>query len=231
MSAKWPPLVVRSWYGVLYERDREYSFDLDYDPEQEATISQRMHELRGLVVGQVAEIESALLEIASEIRDRHPGPLPNRQKRKGAGGALNDVRKLLPMLFVNDGLTRELTLIGQVIRRRNKLIHARIHVGFSRLGPHSGLEPVIYLLQENDAAEANISQRVDGDANQHSFVPDLQEKTGEDEEFDLPEDEMEMGQIGELSLEKYLEEAYAALEVAVDIWQRVDQVLPEKKYS
>ena len=231
MSAKWPPLVVRSWYGVLYERDREYSFDLDYDPEQEATISRRMHEIRGLVVGQVAEIESALLGIASEIRARHPGPLPNRPKRMGAGGALNDVRKLLPVLSVNDNLARELALIEEVIRRRNKLIHARIHVGFSRLGPHSGLEPVIYLLQENDAVEADISQRVDGGTIRDSSVPDLQEETDEGEEFDLPEDEMEMGQIGELSLEKYLEEAYAALEAAVDIWQKVDQVLPERRYS
>lgn len=185
MSIKWPPLVVRSWQGVLYERDREYSFDLDHDPVQEATISRRMHELRGLVVGQVAEIESALLDIASEIRGRYPGPLPNRQKWKGAGGALNDVQKLLPMLPVGDGIALELALIYQVIQRRNKLMYARIHVGFSRLGPHSGLEPVIYLLQENDAADANIPQGVDGGTNGNSFVPDSQEEAGEGEEFDL----------------------------------------------
>ena len=151
MSVKWPPLVVRSWQGILYGRDRESFEGWDHDPEEEATISRRMHELRGLVVGQVAEIESALLDIASEIRGRHPEPLPNRQKRKGAGGALNDVRKLLPTLSVGDGLARELALIDQVIRRRNRLMHARIHVGFIRLGPRSGLEPVIYLLLENDA--------------------------------------------------------------------------------
>lgn len=185
-----------------------------------------MHELRGLVVGQVAEIESALLDIASEIRDRHPGPLPNRQKPKGAGGALNDVRKLLSTLSVDGGLARELALIDQVIRRRNKLMHARIHVGFGRLGPHSGLEPVIYLLQENDAAEANISQGVDGDTSEHSFAQDSHEEEGE--EFDWSEDEMEYGQIDEFGLKRYLEEAYAALEAAVDIWQKVDQLLPDR---
>jgi len=227
MSVKWPPLVVRTWQGVLHGRDRENFFDWDHDPEQEATISRRMHELRGLVVGQVAEIESALLDIASEIRDRHPGPLPNRQKQKGAGGALNDVRKLLPTLLVDDGLARELALIDQVIRRRNKLMHARIHVGFSRLGPHSGLEPVIYLLHENDAAEASIAQGVYSHTNEASFAQDSQEE-GDDDESDLPEDEMEYGQIGEFGLERYLEEAYAALEAAVDIWQKVDQMLPER---
>jgi hypothetical protein len=231
MSVKWPPLVVRSWHGVLYERDRQYFFDWNHDPVQEATISRRMHELRGLVVGQVAEIESALLGIASEIRDRHPGPLPNRQKRKGAGGALNDVRKLLPTLSVGDELAQQLALIDQVIRRRNKLMHARIYVGFDRLGPHSGLEPVIYLLQENDAAEADVSKGADADTNGNSFVPDAQEEACEGEEVDLPEDEMEYGEIGEFGLERYLEEAYVALEAAVDIWQKVDRVLPEKKYS
>jgi hypothetical protein len=44
------------------------------------------------------------------------------------------------------------------------------------------------------------------------------------------EDAMELGPY-ELGLEKYLEEAYATLETAVDIWQKVDQVLPERKYS
>ena len=229
MSVKWPPLVVRSWRGVLSERDREYH-DWDHDPIQEAVISQRMHELRGLVVGQVAEIESALLDVASKIRHRHPGPLPNRQKRVGAGGALYDVRTLLPMLSVGSELTGELALIDQVIRRRNKLMHARINVGFSQLGPHSGLEPVIYLLQENDATEVNNSQGVDaGNTNGRSSVPDFQEGVGDDE-FDLPEDEMENGQIGESGLEEYLEEAYAALEAAVNIWQKVDQVLPDRKY-
>lgn len=106
MSIIWPPLVVRSWQGVLYERDDESFCGWDHDPKQEATISRRMHELRGLVVGQVAEIESALLDIAAEIRDRHPGPLPSRQKWKGAGGALNDVRKLLSALPVGEGLAR-----------------------------------------------------------------------------------------------------------------------------
>jgi hypothetical protein len=155
MDVHWPPLVVRSWHGALYGGDPSYSYDWDHDPVQEAEISRRMHELRGLVVGQVAEIEFALLCIASEIRDRYEGPVHARPKRMGAGGALNDVRRLLPVLSIGNTLAQEIDLIGQVIDRRNRLMHARIHVGFGRLGPRSGLEPVIYMLLENDAKEAN----------------------------------------------------------------------------
>ena len=64
MHEYWPPLVVRRWQGVLYSRNPDDWFDWDHDPIEEAVISRRLHELRGLVVGQVAEIESLLLHIA-----------------------------------------------------------------------------------------------------------------------------------------------------------------------
>src|SRR5580692_9257966 len=127
MSVRWPPLVVRNWREVLYGRSKDY-FSEDHDPIQEASIARRMHELRGLVVGQVAEIEAALLDIALEIRDRYPDPLPSRRRQKGAGGALNDVGILLSTLSIDERLAQELALIDRVIRRRNKLIHATIRV-------------------------------------------------------------------------------------------------------
>ena len=137
MNEYWPPLVVRRWQEILYSRDPDDWFDRDHDPIAEAVISRPLHELRGLVVGQVAEIESLLLHVAQEIRDRYMRTLPGRQKRKGAGGALQDVRKLLTALALEDGLSAELEKIGRVIDRRNRLVHGIIHIGFGRLGPQA----------------------------------------------------------------------------------------------
>jgi hypothetical protein len=108
MNEYWPPLVVRRWQGILHSRNLDNWFDWDHDPIEEAVISRPLHELRGLVVGQVAEIESLLLHVAQEMRDRYMGTLPGRQKRKGAGGALQDVRKLLAALALEDELSAEL---------------------------------------------------------------------------------------------------------------------------
>ena len=114
MNEYWPPLVVRRWQGILHSRNLDNWFDWDHDPIEEAVISRPLHELRGLVVGQVAEIESLLLHVAQEMRDRYMGTLPGRQKRKGAGGALQDVRKLLAALALEDELSAELEKIGRV---------------------------------------------------------------------------------------------------------------------
>lgn len=200
MGVRWPPLAVRTWQGALNSRDPEYrEFDLEH--EVEAIESMRLHELRGLIVGQVAELESLLLHITSEIRVRYGGPLPVRSKRRGAGGAPSDLRGLLKTVFLGDELAEELETIGLSIRRRNWLVHGRIHVGLSQLGPYGALEPVISLLFENDEDDRPRSE------NDHE---------GEDEDIEL----------GEFELTKYLNEAYVGLEAALDIWKKVDEALP-----
>jgi hypothetical protein len=221
MNVNWPPLVVRSWQGALYDRSPRNWIDWDHDPVQEAIISRRLHELRGLVVGQVAEIESLLLHIASETRDRYIGTLPVRQKRKGAGGALSDLRRLLPALTLGDELAGQLDKIGQVIDRRNRLVHGRIHIGFSRLGPQAPLEPVIYLLFENDGDDTLPTS--DNDESENGPV-----SNGDSND---EENEMEDVELDEFALKKYLNEAYVAMDAAIDIWERVDEGLPERRFT
>ena len=58
MNEHWPPLVVRRWQEVLVLRNPNDWFNEDHDPIEEALINRPLHELRGLVVGQVAELES-----------------------------------------------------------------------------------------------------------------------------------------------------------------------------
>jgi hypothetical protein len=205
MRIEWPPLAVRSWPGALDSRmpPDEY-YDRDHDYVQEAAESRPLHELRGLVVGQVAEIEGLLLYIASTIRSQWAGPLPSRKKWRSAGGALHDLRRLLSSLALQDELAVELETIWKTIQRRNRLVHGRIHIGFSRVGEHAPLESVIYLLLENDEAE-DTPQNRDSD-------------TGEEQDEDI--------ECGEHELQKYLGQAHQALEAALDIWVKVSELLP-----
>ena len=89
MNEYWPPLVVRRWQEILYSRNPDDWFDRDHDPIEEAVISRPLHELRGLVVGQVAEIESLLLHVAQEIRHRYMGTLPTALKFSGLWGLVS----------------------------------------------------------------------------------------------------------------------------------------------
>jgi hypothetical protein len=219
MNEHWPPLVVRRWQEVVILRNPDDWFNEDHDPIGEALISRPLHELRGLVVGQVAELESLLLHIAQEIRDRYVGTLSGRQKRKGAGGALQDVRNLLTALTLEHEVSAELEKIGRMIDRRNRLVHGVIHIGFSRLGTDAPLEHVITLLFENDSREA---MPVDD----HSIANSAESCHPWDEE-----DEVEDFDLDELQLKKYLNEAYDALDAGLAILSRVDDVLPKRTYQ
>jgi hypothetical protein len=179
--------------------------------------------MRGIVIGQVAEIESLLLHIAQETRDRYPGTLPSRARRKGAGGALQDVRRLLAVLAIEDDLSEELEEIGRVIGRRNRLVHGAIYSGFSRLGDRAPLEPVIYLLLENDRDEAPASPADQSPA----MSPESGDPRAEAEEDEQEEDV----ELDESALEKYLNQAYGALDAGLAILARVDSILPERTYG
>ncbi len=196
MRVNWPPIAVRTWQGALYSRSPE-EWTGEHDDELEAAESRRLHELRGLVIGQVAEIEGLLLHIGSAIRARYTGPLPTRHKRRGAGGALQDLRLLLKVLQLDEHLSEKLERIWQVIQRRNRLVHGTIHIGFSRLSEQAPLESVITLLFENDPDDA-------------------QPQIGDDEDYECDEHE----------LKKYLQDAHQAPESGLDIWEIVDKILP-----
>ncbi|MDQ3764446.1 MAG: hypothetical protein M3460_23655 [Actinomycetota bacterium] len=44
----------------------------------------------------------------------------------------------------------QIEIVRRVIKRRNALVHARVHIGFSQLGEYGPREPVIALLFSND---------------------------------------------------------------------------------
>lgn len=153
MKINWPPFVVRGWRGALYNRDSEW-YDDDIDDVQEAIDARPLHELRGIIIGQAAEIESLLISLAASVDERLPSRQSGRQRRLGAGGALIEVRKRLEAMGLADQLARQLNVIQIVIRRRNSLVHGTIRVGFSRQGPEGRLESVTVLLIENNGPDS-----------------------------------------------------------------------------
>jgi hypothetical protein len=190
--------VVRSWRGSLERREsylKVYDANFDHDYDQEAVEARILHELRGVIVGQVAEIENLLLVIVDDI-DKHISAYePRRRSRTGAGAALAEVRKRLKELGLEGQFADQLDTIQIVIRRRNSLVHGTIHIGFSRVHPDAPLESVIYLLFENGEPDTRpLSLRLeDGD-------PECDER----------------------QLLGYLEDAYIALESGIDIWEGVE---------
>jgi hypothetical protein len=179
----------------------------DHDPIAEADISRRLHEMRGLVIGQIAEIESLLLHISEQVRCRYQGSLPSRPRRMGAGGSLRDVKKLLAVLALGEEFAAEIEQIHKVIALRNRLVHGVIRIGFDRLGDQASLEPVIYMFTEND--------------------DDRPAKTIIDHFED--DDEWEYAvEIDKRDLENHLNKAYSALEAGLSILVRVEGALPEQ---
>lgn len=107
---------------------------------------------------------------------------------------------LLKVLQLDEQFSEKLECIWRVIRRRNRLVHGRIHVGFSRLSEQAPLESVITLLLENDPDDEQL-------------------RVSDDEDYEC----------GEHELAKYLQDAHQALEAGLDIWESVDKILPERE--
>jgi hypothetical protein len=95
-------------------------------------------------------------------------------------------------------LAEELEKIGKAIDRRNWLVYGVIHVGFGRLGDRAPLEPVIYLLFENDGEEALPSAPADGAADStepHSSGEEVEEAEEDELEDNVELDEFALGNI------------------------------------
>lgn len=217
----WPDLSVRTWRGVLSSREPHEWDDGEHNYAVEAEFARHLHELRGLMMAQVAEIEDLLRTVLREADERLPGwdgKEPRKKKpRKGeeeddekvkerkitTGGALRLIKILLEKLEPNHRLGTSVEKVDAVIKRRNRLVHSRVHVGTSRLGPGALDEPVIALLIDHDATR--------------------QAPETENDSLD--------GDIGEQELTLEIFNAYEALEAAVDIWQAVDGKLPPMKYD
>lgn len=196
----WPTLAVRTWSGVLYKREPFEYGAYDEDPYVEAEYARRLHELRGLMMAQVAEIEDLLRTLIRDAEKRMPSggsaKKPKKPKKMTAGMALARVEAILGDLKIRDELEPQLAAVSRVVQRRNRLVHSRVHVATATMGEYGPTVPVLVLLIDHDS----ISEDSD------------------------PEDPLN-SDIGERELENEIHEAYRALESAVDIWQRVYALL------
>ena len=206
----WPPLSVRDWQSVLAQREPDFgSEDEDFDGILAASASRRIHELRGVIVGQVAEIENLLLYISKQVSERYgSGDLSNRRVRGTAGTVLAHVEVILQTLGLGDEFENHLKVIKETIKRRNAVVHAVVLVGISYCQFNDSREPMLILIKDNDEKrwEARLEAATDLDPWQT--------------------EEMFSGDISEIDLERQLDQAYEALERCLDIWVRVDQLLP-----
>jgi hypothetical protein len=199
----WPPVSVRNWRAVLAMRDPDWGkLAEDYDDTAAAAESRRLHELRGVIIGQVAEIENLLLYIASQIRERSTGDVPPRRRgQRGAGKMLDDVEILLEATGLKSEFAAHIQCIRQTIRQRNAIVHAVIYVGFSYIPFDDSRSSVIVLLFDNDGTQGS-GRTVD-------------------------EEQNIIDEIDEIELEHQLDRSHDALDKCVDIWIRVNDTLPQ----
>jgi len=148
----WPPLSVRDWRSVLAQRDPDWgSEEEDFDGISAARESRRIHELRGVIVGQVAEIENLLLHISAQVMERsNSEEIGNRRARGPAGAVLAHVENQLKILGLEGEFERHLVVIREVITNRNVIVHAVADVGFSYVQFTDSRDCVLILLRDND---------------------------------------------------------------------------------
>lgn len=189
LALMWPAGTVRRWEDVLYRRHppaAEDDYMDDYDPVEAAAAARSVHERRGLVMAQVAEIEHLLLHILRQAELRGGVGIKEGKGRVTAGQARGFVHQVLEQMGVADRCSGALSAIRVAIDRRNELVHARVGVGFTMWRGFP--EPVITLLVPHTNG---LPDPIDG--------------------YDLDAD---------------LENAYVALEAAIDIWELMDDMLP-----
>ena len=198
----WPPLTVRDWQTVLDRRRPDWGSDeVDHDGIEAAEESRRLHELRGIIVGQVAEIESLLLHISNHIDKvvRKPLAMHKSRSRRGAGAVLKYLEDQLCQIDLIDGLREQIELIRGVITQRNKLVHATVCIGFEYVSFNDTRSSVIVALSDNDQI---------GVESDWSDLPPIEPRPD----------------FSEYELERQLETAYQALEGCVDIWRLVNSL-------
>jgi hypothetical protein len=207
----WPPLTVRDWKTVLAQRDPDWGYEEeDFDGVLAARESRRIHELRGLIVGQVAEIENLLLYISSQVSERSSSE-KYRNKRPGGGSAgtiLTYVEHLLEYFSLENSFQSHVRMIREAIIKRNAIVHAVVDVAFSSAALKGPRESVLLGIRDND--EERWRKRLE-DA----------------EELDLWEtNETVPWDVSEVDLERQLTEAHEALEKCIDIWIGLNEILP-----
>lgn len=214
----WPDLGVRSWQGVLTERlPREDLYEDDAsDHLLEARESRRIHELRGLFLAQVAEVEDLMVNVLDSVYENRPDLIGGSRKKVILSRALAVVQDVMRGLELESLAEEKFPMLLWMIARRNQLVHARVVVGYSQLGPDAPREAVIVLLQEiqprSSAVPWSDAPKLEGYRNPGDFGWD-----GDD------------GQIGEYNLEVDLRRLYVCLDAAVDVYEAVQLRLESVK--
>lgn len=119
---------------------------------QEWAHTQRLHELKGLIVGQAGEVEGQLDQILSLLQ--------SESKRLTAGQALKSIEKLLPEA-VRKAFSDELRTLEGAISRRNRIVHDLIQVGYVWADYATGggeQVPVISLLGSELCDETDLTR-------------------------------------------------------------------------
>jgi hypothetical protein len=101
------------------------------------------------------------------------------------------------------------TIIREVITSRNAIVHAVIDVGFDYVQFTDSRDCVIIIVRDND--DDKWQEHLDYAAELDPW------KT----------DEMLPWDVSEVGLERQLARAYQALDKCVDIWVRVNEILPD----
>jgi hypothetical protein len=210
-SDAWPPHSVRDWQAVLAQREPGWGSEVeDFDGIYAACESRRIHELRGVIVGQVAEIENLLLHISAQVRERsNSSERRNRRVRGPAGAVLTHVENTLKTLGLESEFEGHLEAVRETISNRNAIVHAVVDVGFSYSPFNDSRECVLIGIRDND--KDKWEERLESATEFETWENDVM----------IPWD------ISEIDLERQLAKAYKALDKCIDIWIRVNEVLPD----
>jgi hypothetical protein len=161
------------------------------------------------MVGQVAEIENLLLHIAAEmIKRSNSEEIGNRRARGPVGAVLAHVEKQLKTLGLGGEFEGHLIVIREVIANRNTIVHAVVDVGFAYVQFTDSRDCVLILLRDND--DVKWQKRLEDTAELDPWETNKM----------IPWD------ITEVDLERQLTRAHEALDKCLDIWVRVDEILP-----
>jgi hypothetical protein len=207
----WPPLSVRDWQFVLRLRDPDWGTEEeDFDGIMAASESRRIHELRGVIVGQVAEIENLLLHISDQARERSNSDEPDSRRVRGTAGVLlAHVADLLKKLGLEGEFREHLEAVRETIANRNAIVHAVVDVGFAYSSFNDSRECVLIGIRDNDRNK--WKERWESAADWETRDSDAM----------IPWD------ISEIDPERQLARAYEALDKCIDIWVRMDKLLPD----
>jgi hypothetical protein len=202
---EWPAMTVHDWNTAWAKRDPEWGAEEgDRDGIDTASETKRLHELRGVIIGQVAEIESLLLHMTSKIERKLPEISVSRGYRnRGTGAVLQALEEQLRQLGIAAELHNQFVAVRNCIRERNNIVHATVRIHYSWDPFSGGRAAVLEIWLDNKGIDKVPVENEDGEGDSSYFERST------------------------IDLERQLAGAYDALERCIDIWERVESALAE----